>query len=83
MHRANKFGQDQADIDSLKRQINRVEKFGVDLNSKLAEELGLVTRKNDPESSDNSKSKNRSRGSNNRSRVSKSRRGNNRSNFRR
>ncbi|CAI1953677.1 hypothetical protein SEUBUCD646_0E01510 [Saccharomyces eubayanus] len=83
MHRANKFGQDQADIDSIKRQINRVEKFGVDLNSKLAEELGLVTRKKNPGSSDSSRPKNRSKGSNNRSRVSKSRKGNNRSNFRR
>ena len=82
LHRANKFGQDQADIDSLQRQINRVEKFGVDLNSKLAEELGLVSRKNEPESGNNGKFKNRNKNANNRSRVSKNRRGN-RSGYRR
>ncbi|EJS44023.1 tho1p [Saccharomyces arboricola H-6] len=83
MHRANKFGQDEADINSIQRQINRVEKFGVDLNSKLAEELGLVTRKKESESNNNGKFQSRSKNSNNRSRVSKNRRGNNRPGFRR
>lgn len=76
LHRANKFGQDQADIESLQRQINRVEKFGVDLNSKLAEEIGLVSRKKEPESSNTGKLKNRNKTVNSRSRVGKNRRGN-------
>lgn len=42
LHRAKKFGQDQDEIDSLERLITRVEKFGVDLHTTLAKELGLV-----------------------------------------
>ncbi|CAI4060264.1 Tho1p SKDI_05G1410 [Saccharomyces kudriavzevii IFO 1802] len=82
MHRANKFGEDQANIDSIQRQINRVEKFGVDLNSKLAEELGLVSRKDEPESSNIGKFRNRNKNTNNRSRINKNRRGTHRSSYR-
>lgn len=42
IHRAKKFGLEQADIDDLERSVARIEKFGLDLTSPLAVELGLV-----------------------------------------
>ena len=44
IHRAKKFGLEQADIDDLERSVARIEKFGLDLTSPLAVELGLVKK---------------------------------------
>ncbi|CCF60700.1 hypothetical protein KAFR_0L00920 [Kazachstania africana CBS 2517] len=42
LHRATKFGGNEDELDSIKRLMNRVEKFGLDLQNPLAVELGLV-----------------------------------------
>ncbi|AET39393.1 Tho1p Ecym_4331 [Eremothecium cymbalariae DBVPG len=41
LHRAKKFGGDEAVIVSLQKQLARLEKFGLDLSTQLAQELGF------------------------------------------
>lgn len=67
LHRAKKFGQDQTQIDSISKLIVRVEKFGLDLQTALARELGVV--KDEPVK--NSNVNNKKSNKNNRYRVRK------------
>lgn len=67
LHRAKKFGQDQSQIDSITKLIVRVEKFGLDLQTALARELGVV--KDEPIK--NSNVTNKKTNKNNRYRVRK------------
>lgn len=48
LYRAKKFSLEQSEIDSIEKSINRIEKFGVNLQSPLAIELGLVKKPSTP-----------------------------------
>ncbi|AAS51851.1 ADL069Wp [Eremothecium gossypii ATCC 10895] len=41
LHRARKFGEDDAAVGALQKQLARLEKFGLDLTTQLAQELGF------------------------------------------
>ncbi|AMD19991.1 HCL160Cp [Eremothecium sinecaudum] len=41
LHRAKKFGEDEAATNALQKQLARLEKFGLDLTTQLAQELGF------------------------------------------
>ncbi|CEP60070.1 Tho1p LALA0_S01e02344g [Lachancea lanzarotensis] len=41
LRRARKFADDESTIQSLERQINRIQKFGLDQTTQLAQELGF------------------------------------------
>ncbi|SMN19936.1 similar to Saccharomyces cerevisiae YER063W THO1 Conserved nuclear RNA-binding protein [Maudiozyma saulgeensis] len=73
VHRAKKFGLEQTEIDELERSIARIEKFGVDLQSPLAVELGLVKKPIHRNQNNNNKNnmKKKKNKNNNKGRVNK------------